>query len=133
MAPSTRSGTGPQGATPEDQLANENTMAGGFRDAEPHAGLTQEQRNAQFPLEQRKLEADIAAVEARTARENQESQARIAAIQAGPAIARRAQATEEEDSTGEIPQAALLVASNHPGLPKAEIARIFGNKSSFAI
>lgn len=53
-----------------------------------------------------------------------ESRARIAAVQAGPAVAR----TPQEDPTGEVLQAVLLVASNHPGLPKAEVARIFSNK-----
>lgn len=132
MAPmSTRSSTAPQRST-EDQALRAATNP---QDVDSHAGLTQEQRNARFALEQRKLEADLAkveadraAIEARTARENEESRARITAIQAGPAVARTPTAAEEEDSTGEVPQAALLVASHHPGLPKAEIARIFSNK-----
>lgn len=99
--------------------------------------LTQEQVDARFILEQRKVkielrraEADLAAVNARTARENKESRAKIAAIQAGAitAAAPRPPTDEVEEPIGEIPPAALLVASRYPGLPKAEIARIFTNK-----
>lgn len=95
----------------------------------PALGLTREQLDARFALEQRKFEADLRAVEAQTDRENEESRARIAALQAGSVAAAvpRAQADKEEP-VGEIPPAALLVASRYPGLPKAEIARIFSNK-----
>lgn len=64
----------------------------------PHLGLTQEQLNAKFALEQRRAEADLAAVEARIIRENKESRARIAAIQAGAVIpaAPRNRVDEEE-------------------------------------
>ena len=35
---------------------------------------------------------------------------------------------DEEEPIGEISPATLLVASRYPGLPRAEIARIFANK-----
>ncbi|MCJ1470208.1 hypothetical protein MMC07_008853, partial [Pseudocyphellaria aurata] len=74
-------------------------------------------------------EADLAAIEARTACENKESRARIAAIQAGAVTAAASHTrTDEEEPIGEIPQAALLVSGRYPRLPKTEIARIFANK-----
>lgn len=95
----------------------------------PHLGLTREQLDARFALEQRRAEADLAAVEARTIRENEESRARIAAIQAGVVTAAALRnRVDEEEPIGEISPATLLVASRYPGLPKAEIARIFANK-----
>lgn len=95
----------------------------------PLFGFTQQQIDARFALEQRKFEAEVAAIEARTIRENKESRARIAATQsgAGSAAAPRNR-VDEEKPVGEIIPAALLVASRYPGIPKAEIARIFANK-----
>ena len=94
-----------------------------------HLGLTREQLDARFALEQRKVEADLAAIEARTIRENEESRARIAAIQSGGVTAAAPRnRIDEEEPVGEISPATLLVASKYPGLPKAEIARIFANK-----
>lgn len=102
-----------------------------------HLSLTREQLDARFNLEQRKVEiklrraeADLAAVNARTARENEESRAKIAAIQAGTitAAAPHSPADEVEEPIGEISPATFLVANRYPGLPKAEIARIFANK-----
>lgn len=91
--------------------------------------LTREQLDARFALEQQKFEADLAAIEVRTNRENEESRARIAVIQAGAATAIAPPAQlDKKEPIGEISQATLLVASRYPGLPKAEIARIFGNK-----
>lgn len=60
---------------------------------------------ARFALEQRKAEADIAAIEAKTARENEESRARIAAMEAGAATAAAATTNTgagEVDISGEI-------------------------------
>ena len=91
--------------------------------------LTQDQLNAKFDLEQRKTEAELRTIEGRIARENEESRARIAAIQAGAAATTApGSKNDEEEPIGEIPPAALLVASKHPGLPEAEIARIYANK-----
>lgn len=93
------------------------------------SSFTREQLDAKFALDQRKVEAELAEIEARTRRENEESQARISAIQSGVVTATpRTQANEEEEPIGEISPATLLVASRYPGLPKAEIARIFSNK-----
>lgn len=104
----------------------------------PYPNLTREQLDARFNLEQRKIEielqkakADLAVGQARTARENEESHARIAVIQARPITAAAVAPhprVEEEEPIGEITPAALLVASRYPGLPKAKIARIFANK-----
>ena len=93
-------------------------------------GFTREQLDAKFALEQRKMEAKLAAIEAKKRFESDESQARIAAIQsaAATAVVPPTQADEGEESIGEIPPAALLVASHFPGLPRAEISRIFSNK-----
>lgn len=91
------------------------------------AHRTQEERSAKFALEQRKLEADPAAIElrtssdkaaaearsaaeaaaseARTARGNEESQARIATIRSGPAVAAAAVApttANGEDMTDDL-------------------------------
>lgn len=95
----------------------------------PPLSFTREQLDARFALEQRRFEADLAAIKAKTARENEESRARIAVIQAGAvmAAAPRTQ-VDDEEPIGEISQATLLVASRYPGLPKAKIARIFANK-----
>lgn len=80
-------------------------------------------------MEQRKFEADLAATEVRTIREDEESRARIAAIQAGAVTAAAPRnRVDEEEPVAEIPPAAPLVASRYPGLPKAEIARMFANK-----
>lgn len=49
----------------------------------PLFGFTQQQIDARFALEQRKVEAEIAAIEARIIRETKESRARILAIQSG--------------------------------------------------
>lgn len=96
---------------------------------EPLFGFTQQQLDARFALEQRQLEAEIAAIEARTIRENKESRARISAIQSGAGAAAALQnPVDEEKPVGEIIPAALRVASRYPGIPKAEIARIFANK-----
>lgn len=46
----------------------------------PFFAFTQEQLDARFSLEQRKVEADLAATEARKIREIEESRAKIAAI-----------------------------------------------------
>lgn len=95
----------------------------------PLFAFTQEQIDARFALEQRKVEADLAAIEARTLRENEESRAKIAAIQSAAVTAAAPRnRVDEEEPVGEISPAALLVASRYPGLPKAEIARIFANK-----
>lgn len=95
----------------------------------PLFGFTQQQIDARFALEQRKVEAEIAAIEARTIRETKESRARILAIQsAAVAAAAPRDRVAEEEPVGEIIPAALLVASRYPGVPKAEIARIFANK-----
>lgn len=95
----------------------------------PLFAFTQEQIDARFALEQRKVEADLAAIEARTIRENEESRAKIAAIQSAAVTAAAPRnRVDEEEPVGEISPAALLVASRYPGLPKAEIARIFANK-----
>lgn len=100
-------------------------------DQAPYLGLTREQMNAKFAMEQRKLELEMAAIEAQTVRENEESRARISAMQAVPTATtapRASGSAEEEEPIGEISPATLLVASRYPGLPKAEIARIFANK-----
>lgn len=124
--PTTDPPTGFSGVTPMPS----NAWYNGF------PGLTREQLDARFVLDQRKVEielrkaeADLAAIEARTARENKESQARITAMQTSATTTSTLRIhTDEEEPIGEIPQAALLVASRFPGLPKAEIARIFSNK-----
>ncbi|MCJ1427049.1 hypothetical protein MMC29_004952, partial [Sticta canariensis] len=76
-------------------------------------GFTREQLDAKFALDQRKAEAELAAIEARTHREDEESQALIAAIQSAAVVA-----------------VLRMWRRNLPyhGLPKAEIARIFSNK-----
>ena len=62
------------------------------------SGFTREQLDAKFALDQRKAEAEPAAIEARTRREDEESQARIAAIQSAAVVAvPRTQADEEEE------------------------------------
>lgn len=95
-------------------------------DHAPLFEFTREQIDARFVFEQRKFEAELAAIEARTTREVEDSRARVAAIQAGavPATASRNR-VDKEEPVGGISPAALLVASIYLGLPKAEIARIF--------
>ena len=91
--------------------------------------MTQEQLNTRFALEQRRAEADLAAVKARTIRKNKESRARITAIQSGAVTAAAPRnRLDEEEPVNEISLLTLLVASKYPGLPKTEIARIFANK-----
>ena len=95
----------------------------------PYLGYTREQLDARFAMEQRKFEADLVATEARTVREDKESRARIAAIQAEAVTTAAPQnRVDEEEPVGEISPAVLLVPSRYPGFPKAEIARIFANK-----
>lgn len=95
----------------------------------PHVNLTREQIDARFALEQRRIEADLAATEARTARENEESRARVAALQSGAVVATTPRTpVYEEDWIEESSQETLLVARRYPGLPKAEIALIFSNR-----
>lgn len=74
-------------------------------------------------LELQKAEADVIAVEARMKRETEESRARIAAIEAGTVTA-----AAPGTATDKIAPEALLAASRYPGIPTAEIARIFANK-----
>lgn len=52
----------------------------------------------------------------------------ITAVQVRVAATMSHPHADEEEPIGEIPQAALLVAPRLPGLPKAEIAHIFGTK-----
>ena len=90
----------------------------------PFFAFTQEQLDARFSLEQRKVEADLAAIEARKIREIEESRAKIAAIQSAAVTAAGPRnRVDEEEPAGEISPAALLVASRYPKLPKAEIAQ----------
>lgn len=100
-------------------------------------GLTRAQLHAKFELKPRKAEAEFCkleagrtAVETRTVRDNEESRARITAIQTGAATTAAAprSRSDEEDSIGAALRAAVLVASQLPGLPMAEIARILNNK-----
>ena len=91
-------------------------------------GLTREQLDARFVLDQRKVEievrkaeADLAATEARIIRDNEESRARIMAMQAGVATTTTSQThTDEEEPIGEIPQAVCplcnIIHGNSPHL-----------------
>ena len=47
------------------------------------SGFTQEQLDARFALKQQKVEADLAAIKARTIRENEETRAQIATLPSG--------------------------------------------------
>lgn len=77
----------------------------------------------------RRQRQDLAAIEAHTICEEEESRARIASIQSGAVTATAPRnRKDEEDSIGEISPAALLAASRYPGLPKVEIAWIISNK-----
>lgn len=77
-----------------------------------HLGLTREQLDAEFALEQQRAEADLAAVKACTIRKNEESCARIAAIKAGAVTAAAPRnRVDEEEPIGEIIPATLLIAS----------------------
>ncbi|MCJ1272112.1 hypothetical protein MMC22_012019 [Lobaria immixta] len=118
MASGTRGARGRASQTPGQQ-----------QPSAPAPTLTQEQLNAaRFALEQRKAEADIVAIEAKTARENEESRVRIAAMKAGAATAAAATTNigaGEVDISGEISQEAQLVASRYSFLPKAETVKIF--------
>ncbi|MCJ1424467.1 hypothetical protein MMC29_002355 [Sticta canariensis] len=92
------------------------------------SGFTREQLDAKFALEQRKAEAEVAAIEAKTRREDEESRARTAAIQSAAVVAVPRTQVDEEEPIDEISPAALLVAGHYPGLPMAEISRTFSNK-----
>ena len=100
-----------------------------FSGPAPAWGFTRKQLDARFALEQQRLESNLAAIRCRTKREDKESLARIAVIQAR-AVTAAAPHTQnnKEKPLGEISPGALLVASRYPRLPKAEIARIFTNK-----
>lgn len=68
----------------------------------PASTLTQEQLNARFALEQHKAEAEIAAVEDTTVRENEENRAKIVAMEAGAAAATTNTGTGEVDTSGAL-------------------------------
>lgn len=68
----------------------------------PASTLTQEQLNARFALEQHQAKAEIAAVEDKTVRENEESRAKIAAMEAGAAAATTNTGTGEVDTSGAL-------------------------------
>ena len=90
--------------------------------------FTREQLDAKFALDQRKAEAELAAIEARIRREDEESQARVAAIQSAAVVAVPQTQADKKEPISEISPATLLVASHYLGLPKAEIARISSKK-----
>ena len=78
--------------------------------------------DAKFALEERIANVDLAAIEAKSRREDKKSRARTLAIQSATvAIVPCTQADKEEEPIGEVFLAALLVASHYPGLPTAEI------------
>ena len=91
-------------------------------------------------MEQRKAEAEVAAIEAKiirenaaaaaqTARDNEESQARITAMTAAATTTTDSNARNDtEEPVGEIPREALFISNQFPGLPQGEIAKIFLNK-----
>lgn len=113
----------------ETQPGVQNPALGHTPSHTPHVKLTREQIDARFALEQRKMEADLAATEARTARENEESRARVAALQSGAVVAAAPRTpVYEDDWIEEISPEISLVARRYPGLPKAEVARIFSNR-----
>ena len=90
--------------------------------AQAYLGLTREQIDARFGLEQRKVEADLAAIEARTIRENEESRARIVTIRSGAVTAAAPRnRVDEETPVGEISRAARLVVSKYPGLQRPKL------------
>lgn len=97
----------------------------------PRVQWSVEQRDALFAIAREKADQELQAVTAKIRREEEESQARIAALRTPATAAAQATSTRierEEDTIGEISPAILSVAGRYPGLPKAEMARIYENR-----
>ena len=91
-----------------------------------------EQMDALFAIARQKAELELQAATAKARHDEEESLARIAAIRApsngvAPAGSTRA-GEDDETSLGEISPIILFVAGRYPGLPQAEIARIYENR-----
>lgn len=87
--------------------------------------------DALFAITRQKAEQELQAITDKARRDEEESQARIAALRApaiSPAVSSPTRVEREEDSIGEISLAILSIAGRYPGLPKAEIARIHENR-----
>lgn len=75
------------------------------------------------------MKANLATIEAYTICENEESYARIAALQSeGITVAIAKIQVDEKNSIGDIFLAILLVASKYSSLSKVRIIHIFSNK-----
>ncbi len=85
--------------------------------------------DALFAIARQKAELELQVTTAKTRHDKDESLARIAAIRAPTAPAGPIQTREDEEvSIGEISPIIFSVAGRYPGLPKAEIARIYENR-----
>lgn len=94
----------------------------------PMVQWSAQRRNALFAIARQKAGQELQAITAKVRRDDEEIQARIAALQApATTLDLIRSGRDEDDSLGEISPVIPSVAGRYPGLPKADMTRIHEN------